>query len=72
MLSFKQVESNHSKRDPCKWSSSWIKFLIVWILDIINVLLLFFKFEFKMAVATFCMQEGKHLNNNIWHFFKKG
>ena len=71
MLSFKQVESNRSKRDPCKWSSSWIKFLIVWILDIINVLLLFFKFEFKMAVATFCMQEGKHLNNNIWHFFKK-
>ena len=57
-------------RDPCKWGCNWIiKFFLVWILDIINMLL-FFQFEFKVAVATCCMQEGKHLNN-IWHFFKK-
>ena len=66
MLSFKQVESNHRKREPCKWGCSWIiKFLIVWISDIVNML--FFQFEFKMALATCCMQGGKHLNKT-WHF----
>ena len=47
-----------------------LSFPIVWISDIINMLLLFFEFELKMAVCTRRMQEGKHLNN-IWHFFKK-
>ena len=74
MLSFNQVESNHSNKskvDPCQWRCSWIiNFLIVWISDIVKMLLLFFQFEFKMAVATCCMQEGKHVNN-IWHILKE-
>ena len=72
-LSYNSNKSNLTTvRDPCKWGCSWIiKFLIVWISDIVNMLLLFFQLlEFKMVVATCCMQEGKHLNN-IWHFLKK-
>ena len=71
MLSFKQVEFNHGKTDFCKWCCSWIiKFLIVWILDVVNMLLLFFQFELIMAVATRCMQGGEHLNN-IWTFLRR-
>ena len=70
MLSFKQVDSNHGKRDPLAngivvglWS-----FLIVWISDIVNVIIIFL-----IRTQNGCtrrMQEGKHLKN-IWPFLKK-
>ena len=70
MLSFKQVESNHGKRDPLANGIvvGLLSFLIVWISDIVNVTIIFL-----IQTQNGCtrrMQEGKHLNN-IWHFLKK-
>ena len=44
-----------------------LSFLIVWISDTINMLLLFFSIQTQNE-CTCCMQEGKHLNN-IWVTF---
>ena len=51
MLSLKQVESNYGKK--CLANEvvlGLISFLIVWILDTVEMVWLFFQFEHKMAV----------------------
>ena len=58
----KQVESNHSKTEPWKWSCSWIiKFS-----HCLNFRYrkLFFQFKLKMAVHVACKKE------NIWTTFE--
>ena len=40
ILSFKQVESNYSKKEPCE-QGGLLSFLTVWILDTINMLFFF-------------------------------
>ena len=58
MLSLKQVKSNHGiKNGPTNKAVVGLNFLIVWILDTINMLLLFFQFELKMAVHAALMKK---------------
>ena len=72
MLSFKQVESNSDKKEPCEWGCSWIlSFLIVWISDAVNMVLLFFQFKFKMAVSAALTQKKIYEVNNFCYYFKK-
>ena len=69
MLSFKQVESNHNKRDPLanEFVVGLLIFLVVCISKIVNV----FIFSIRTQNGyTRRMQVGKHLNN-VWNFLKK-
>ena len=51
---------------------SWLlSFLIVWILDTVNMVLLFFQFELKMAVHIKITTEKIFEMTNSWCFFKK-
>ena len=62
MLSFKQVESNHNKRDPLanEFVVGLLIFLVVCISKIVNV----FIFSIRTQNGyTRRMQVGKHLNN---------
>ena len=57
MLSLKQVKSNYGiKRGPANKAVVRLSFLIVWILDTINMAL-FFQFELKMAVDAALMKK---------------
>ena len=72
MLSLKQVKSNHGiKNGPTNKAVVGLNFLIVWILDTINMLLLFFQFELKMAVHAALMKKKICDVNNFWCIFKK-
>ena len=52
MPSFKQVEVKHGKKEPCeRGCSRIISFLTAWILDTENMLL-FHRFEMKIAVSV--------------------
>ena len=55
MLSFKQVESKVRKSTVNNVVVGLLSFLVVWILNIINII--FFQFELKMAVHTALMQK---------------
>ena len=69
MLSFKQVKSNYGKgpMNKVKVVAVWLlSFLIVWILDTVNMVLLFFQFELKMAVHAACMKKKICEVNNFW------
>ena len=48
-----------------------LSFLIVWILDTINMVLLFFQFELKITVHAALMKKNIYEVNNIWYFLKK-
>ena len=63
MSSFKQVESNYVK--PCEQS-----FVIVWILDTVNMVLSF-QFELKMAVHAAHTKKNICEVSNFWYLFKK-
>ena len=53
MLSFKQDESNYGRKSPAnEVVVRLLSFLIVWISDTVNMVLLFFQFELKMAVQA--------------------
>ena len=72
MLSFTQVESNYSKKEPYDRSCSRIitfshcsNFIYV------NMVLLFFQFELKMAVCIRIMKKKICEMNNSSFFFKK-
>ena len=69
MLSFKQVESNHGKRDPCKRGCSWIiKFSQSLNFRYRKYVIMISSIRSQNG-CTHHMKEGKHLNN-IWHFLK--
>ena len=60
MLSFKQVEFNYGKKEP--WNEVIIRllsFLIAWILDTVDMVLLFFQFELKTVLHEALMK-------NLW------
>ena len=60
MLSFKQVEFNYGKKEP--WNELIIRllsFLIAWILDTVDMVLLFFQFELKTVLHEALMK-------NLW------
>ena len=48
-----------------------LSFLIVWILDTINMVLLFFQFGLKMVVYAALMKKKTCEVNNFWCIFKK-
>ena len=58
MLSLKQVKSNYGiKKGHANKAVVGLNVLIVWILDTINMVLLFFQFELKMAVHAALMKK---------------
>ena len=59
LLSFKQVESNYGKKEPCE-RGGLLSFLIVLIWDTVNMLLFFFEFELKIGCIC-CTHEEKNL-----------
>ena len=69
MLSFKQVESNYGKKEPCE-RGGLLSFLIVLIWDTVNMVL-FFQFELKMAVHAALTKKKICEVNNFRYFFKK-
>ena len=72
MLSLKQVKSNYGiKNGPVNKAVVGLNFLIVWILDTINMVLLFFQFELKIAVHAALMKKNICEVNNFWCIFKK-
>ena len=71
MLSLKQVKSNYGiKKGPASKAVVGLNFLIVWILDTINMVLSF-QFELKMAVHAALMKKKICDVNNFWCIFKK-
>ena len=70
MLSLKQVESNHGKREPLtnEVVVGLLSFLMVWFSDIINVIIIFS--IPTQDGCTYRMQVGKYFNN-IRHFLKR-
>ena len=48
-----------------------LSFFIYWILDTLNMVLLFFQFELKMAVRA-ARTKKKSEVIEFWYFFKKG
>ena len=48
-----------------------LSFFIVWILDTVNMVLLFFQFEHKMAAHAALTKEKIDEVNNFWYFLKK-
>ena len=58
ILSFKQVASNYSKKEPCE-QGGLLSFLTVWILDTINMFV-FFSIQTQND-CTRCTQEEKNL-----------
>ena len=72
MLSLKQVKSNYGiKNGPVNKAVVGLNFLIVWILDTINMVLLFFYFFLKIAVHAALMKKNICEVNNFWCIFKK-
>ena len=70
IVSFKQVEPNQGKKEP--WErGGLLSFLIVWILDTVNMVLLFFQFELNMAVYTALTKKKICEVNDFRCFFKK-
>ena len=70
MLWFKQVESNYGKKEPLeRVLIELLSFLIVWILDTINMVL-FFQFGLKMAVHGVLTKKICEVIN-FWYYFKK-
>ena len=59
-ISCKQVESSYGKKEPCKQVVRLSSFLIVWILDIVNVVF-FFQFKLKMNAHPALSKK-----NNLW------
>ena len=57
ILSFKQVESNHGKRDLCKPGFTWI-IKLSHCLGFGYRNMLVFQFKLKMAVHTICKKEN--------------
>ena len=72
MLSLKQVKSNYGvENGRVNKAVVGLNFLIVWILDTINMVLLFFQFELKIAVHAAFMKKNICEVNNFWCIFKK-
>ena len=69
VLSFKQVESNYTVRKNPATKVVLLSFLIVWISDTINMVLLFFQFKFKMVVHAICMKKKICEVNNFGYVF---
>ena len=69
MLSFKQVESNYDKKQPFEWDGL-LSFLIVWVLDTVNMVL-FFQFKLKMAVHAALTKKKICEVNDFQCFLKK-
>ena len=66
MLSFKQVESKYDKKEPGnEVVLGLLSFLIVWILDTVTMVLLFFQFELKMAVQA-ALTKKKSVNFEVF------
>ena len=71
-LSFKQVECNYGIEESCKRGCSWIiDFFVVWIWDTVNMVLLSFQLEFKMAVHAALARKKICEVNNFWGFSKE-
>ena len=66
ILSFKQLESNYGKKEPCK-CSGLLSFLIVWIFDAVDMVLFF-----QFAVHAALMKKKICEVNDFQCFFKKG
>ena len=63
MLSFKQVQSNHSKRDPCEQDCSWIiKFSRCLNFRYRKYIIIISSIRTQNGCIR-CAQEAKHLNN---------
>ena len=72
MLSFKQIESTYSKKEPCEQYCTWIIKFSHWVLDTINMVLTFSQFKLKMAVHA--AQTKKKICddvNNSWYFLRR-
>ena len=67
MLSFKLIESNYSRKEPCEQGCS--SFLIFWTSDTVNIVLLFFQPEMTVHAAR--TKKKICEVNNFWYFFKK-
>ena len=70
ILSFKQVECDYGKKEPCE-GSGFLSFLIVWILDTVNMVLFFFQFELKMALHAALTKKKICEVNDFRCFFKE-
>ena len=71
MQSLKQVKTTVRKCPTNEAVVGLLSFLIVWILDTINMVLLFFQFELKMVVYAALMKKKICDMNNFWCIFKK-
>ena len=72
MLSFKQVESNYGKREPCQWGCNWIiKFSHCLNFGYSKYSIIIFLIWTQNG-STCCMHEEKNLwSKSFWYFLKK-
>ena len=69
MLPFKQVESNYSESPANKVAVRLLSFPILWISDTVNMVLLFFQFELKMAVHATCTKTKNYVKWTTFNTF---